>query len=123
MTCNKLPTPWELQWGHGESAVDNADAGQKRDAGFAGLQWGHGESAVENGKSKPKEIEEETLPCGHGESAVENSWRGRRLVHRRQASMGPRRIRRGKLRCLRSVPKSFRLASIGPRRIRSGKRC
>ena len=43
------------------------------------LQWGHGESAVENGKSKPKVIEEETLQWGHGESAVENSSRLARL--------------------------------------------
>ena len=61
-----------LQWGHGESAVDNISA-VPTTVSASWLQWGHGESAVDN------DIDLNTilvmpfkLQWGHGESAVDN---------------------------------------------------
>ncbi len=63
-----------------------------------GLQWGHGEFAVENAPSSP------VTPPG------------------REASMGPRRIRRGEHRSRFRFHRPERQASMGPRRIRRGER-
>ncbi len=42
-----------LQWGHGEFAVENNDAGEAERLREEELQWGHGEFAVENQTMEP----------------------------------------------------------------------
>jgi len=56
-----------LQWGHGDEAVEEADALGPAGKGSAMLQWGHGDEAVEEFRL----------------DAV--------IAQRDQASMGPRR--------------------------------
>ncbi len=63
----------ELQWGHGEFAVENTDASGKEWIAEGQLQWGHGEFAVENGVSQLcMTVRSGWLQWGHGEFAVEN---------------------------------------------------
>src|SRR5258707_589190 len=52
-----------------------------------------------------------TLQWGHGESAVENSDAGRDVAAAVSPSMGPRRIRRGKLGSLAQLPETGGLQS------------
>src|SRR6266511_2030405 len=110
------------------------------------LQCGHGEFAVENAECNCLHIIALfTLQCGHGEFAVENKRFTYVVLKRKEASMRPRRIRRGergnsvpeRLLCLcfnaatanspwrteirpRSTIPSSRSASMRPRRIRRG---
>ncbi len=42
------PRGSELQWGHGDDAVEDADAVNHAVAEHNALQWGHGDDAVED---------------------------------------------------------------------------
>ncbi len=63
----------ELQWGHGEFAVENGVHSRAAPRLDAVLQWGHGEFAVENGAAPHAATSLSSLQWGHGEFAVENS--------------------------------------------------
>src|SRR5258708_2013616 len=111
-----------LQWGHGESAVENTndpdiDLGKSPNASmgprrirrgkpgrtlgrlgaFAGFNGATGNPA---GKTQCERMVSGAsvagLQWGHGESAVENIQHRRHALPSIHASMGPRRIRRGK---------------------------
>src|SRR6266511_2509484 len=112
---------FELQCGHGEFAVENAECNCLHIIALFTLQCGHGEFAVENGDQAaiydtqfPQRFNAATanspwrttlaetrlgaprsLQCGHGEFAVENSAPRPAGHCARTASMRPRRIRRG----------------------------
>src|SRR5258707_991025 len=57
-----------LQWGHGESAVENAFTLQQWQQAMTQLQWGHGESAVENPVHRPTYLQ----PAGGFTGATAN---------------------------------------------------
>src|SRR3954452_4486716 len=62
---------------------------------FSTLQWGHGDHAVEN-RTAPSGLSGwASLQWGHGDHAVENAGQDAGLVGGVEASMGPRRSRRG----------------------------
>src|SRR5258707_288254 len=134
-----------LQWGHGESAVENLDHGRRENRG-AQLQWGHGESAVENvsdwltNRTTIRDFNGATenppwktprgwsvvasvprLQWGHGESAVENGNKDLDEIRLQilQWGHGESAVENGRLG--RRDNRRF-LTSMGPRRIRRGKR-
>ncbi len=88
-----------LQWGHGEFAVENEWVARAPWKANGELQWGHGEFAVENAKPQGSLAYCGKLQWGHGEFAVENRTCLYLEEHGTQASMGPRRIRRGERQC------------------------
>ena len=80
------------------------------------------EFAVENAGRPTCASADRRLQCGHDEFAVENGRARGAIAHRRDASMRPRRIRRGE-RAAAELGRGHERASMRPRRIRRGERC
>ena len=134
---------FELQWGHGVSAVERspgaarsvraapASMGPRRFSrgkreghvwwtSMTALQWGHGVSAVERCARSKADAMVRLLQWGHGVSAVESQPPHRLRQGARSASMGPRRFSRGKA-ALATALAPASAASMGPRRFSRGK--
>src|SRR5271157_261367 len=114
-----LSTALQLQWGHGDGAVEEEQA-HKQFLKDGMLQWGHGDGAVEevlphsiavndlllqwgHGDGAVEEIRDFAplgtrcpLQWGHGDGAVEENPYFARLNFSSAASMGPRRWSRGR---------------------------
>src|SRR5438552_2342300 len=81
----------------GEPVVEEAKRLRREE-----LKCGHGGDAVENKQQPAYEVWNSPLQCGHGGDAVENEDGNVRDLLREQASMRPRRRRRGEPRALQA---------------------
>ncbi len=85
-----------LQWGHGEFAVENSAGTRTRRASWPSFNGATANSPWRTtGRGYHPSSRSRSLQWGHGEFAVENPQHRRPGDDRPDASMGPRRIRRG----------------------------
>ncbi len=82
---------FQLQWGHGDEAVEEASSACRSPSAISTLQWGHGDEAVEERQCSIRSKNHAALQWGHGDEAVEEDADAGQAVRQGSASMGPRR--------------------------------
>ena len=90
----------QLQWGHGDGAVEECSAPIRAGWRKSWLQWGHGDGAVEEAPTRWHERWQSQLQWGHGVGALEEESLPAVYPKERRASMGPRQWSLGRVRRL-----------------------